>query len=163
MPSGKGLRKYRERVPYLKQGYNRGPAVQNRAPSCGTLPMQRLFARSSRRHVCLSKSRVVAEVVCMRHINERLSIRVSSFQTDQSTRIHNCLFSLCACFNASLSIQVCSSINKFPTMATVNLDETKDRWWLPCPLELISKQRKKDIMAAVLHVMVRTMFETHIS
>ena len=52
--------------------------------------------------------------------------------------------------------------NKFPTIATVNLDETKDRWGLPCPLELISKQRKKEIMAAVLHVMVRTTFETHI-
>ena len=44
----------------------------------------------------------------------------------------------------------------------VNIDENKDRWWLPTPLNLISAQRKREIMATVLAVMVRTTFETHL-
>ena len=52
--------------------------------------------------------------------------------------------------------------NKYPTIATVNLDETKDRWWFPTPLKLISQQRKKEVMAAVLSLMTQTTFETHV-
>ena len=56
-----------------------------------------------------------------------------------------------------------SNKNKFPTIATVNVDENKDRWWLPTPLTLIPIQRKREIMATVLAVMLGTNFETHLS
>ena len=52
--------------------------------------------------------------------------------------------------------------NNPPTIATVETDETKERWYYPTPLNLLNQEQKKEIMATVISQMVKITFETHI-
>merc|ERR1711954_394293 len=40
--------------------------------------------------------------------------------------------------------------NKFPTIKTVKVDEQKERWLFPSPIELITTEQTREIMAAVM-------------
>ena len=47
-------------------------------------------------------------------------------------------------------------------MKTIKMDEQKERWWFPTPIEKITPSQLKEIMAAVLAMMVQATFETQI-
>ena len=49
-----------------------------------------------------------------------------------------------------------------PTILTVEEDEKYERWWYPTPLGMITREQKTQIMAAVLAIMVKATFQTHI-
>ena len=55
-------------------------------------------------------------------------------------------------------------VNKstFPTIKMIEIDETKERWWFPNPIEKVTSEQKTEIMAAVLAMLTRATFETHI-
>ena len=52
--------------------------------------------------------------------------------------------------------------NNPPTIATVETDEVKERWYYPTPLNLINQHQRKVIMATVVSQMVKVTFETHL-